>query len=135
MQITMFVLRKLDRYIIESYYHNDSNRLMYTINTIISPDLIYECYGEYQFGKLLIQGNYIITLTNPNGYLLDIIYLKKKLTNIRYSRYLVKNLIYIKIYNIDRNLWRLIHYDLGYTRTIYQKIWNEIKQSFKYIKL
>lgn len=131
----MFVLRKLDRYIIKSYYHNDSYIHIHNINTIMSPDLIYECYGEFIFGKLLIQGNYVITLTKPNGYLIDIIYLHNKHNNLLYYYDSTFNRrAYIKLYNYHTGChWHLKLFDSNTVLYIQDK-WKKIAQCFKYIK-
>lgn len=130
----MFVLRKLDRYIIESYYHDDSNRRMHNINTMISPDLIYECYGSYPFMKLLLQGKYIITLSKPSGYLRNIIYLRNKHNTLIYYDSTFDRLAYIKLYNYHTaGNWHLKLFDSNTVRYVRYE-WMKIAQCFKYIK-
>lgn len=131
----MFILRRLDQYIIKSYYHNDSNRLMYTINTIISPDLIYECYSGWFYGKLLTQGNYIISLTHENNYLVYIIYLYKPMKSIIYSQFNADKESYIELYNYyNIGNWNIKLYDSNSILSIDKKIWDKITPCFKYTK-
>lgn len=131
----MLTFRKLNLYIINSYYNNDneSKRYIYEINTIFNPNLIYEYHHNTFYGKMIIQGNYIVSITKVSGYLIDIMYLRKKLTTLfDLDRYLdsTPNIYMIMYdYKLDYN-WRIKLCDTNSIIHI-----NRMVMCFKYIKL
>lgn len=133
----MFVFRKLDRYIINLNYHDySSNSCIYTVNTIRSPILIYKGHSAWFYGKILTQGKYIVSLTYPSEYLIDIIYLYNPMESVDYSEFIASETGYMKLYNYHTSYdWQIKLYDSNSIICIDQKIWDKITPCFKYMKL
>jgi hypothetical protein len=132
----MFVLRKLDRYIVNILYNwrYETEPAIYHINTIISSHLIYECQSDWPYGRIIMQGRYLVSLT-ASGTFVDIIFLHKNLKDTQYSDDIIKELGYYKLYFYYYNCEPAVFYDSKADIKFVIKTINEIKQIFKHIKL
>lgn len=127
----MLIFRKLDKYVLRQCYNCQSETGLYEINTIIDSKLIYECQSNWFYGRIIMQGYYLVSLT-LNGYFIDVTYLHKKFDDLYYCEDKINERGYLTLYWHDN--YQLKLFESNSILCINKKIWEKISRSFKYIK-